>query len=77
MTERRGGPLRFATFPVPNMLPVYRFLAARIGQRLGRPVELAVGRSFDEFGHGQADLGVVCGLPMSGWPTADRPRCSR
>ncbi|HZA81527.1 MAG TPA: MFS transporter [Actinomycetes bacterium] len=28
--------LRFATFLAPNMLPVYRFLADRIGHRLGR-----------------------------------------
>jgi hypothetical protein len=33
--RRRGGPLRFATFLPPNMLPVYRFLAERIGERLG------------------------------------------
>ena len=58
-----GGPLRFATFLAPNMLPVYQFLAGRIGERLGRPVELAVGRSFDQFEAGQADLGVICGLP--------------
>jgi phosphonate transport system substrate-binding protein len=56
-------PLRFATFLAPNMLPVYRFLADRIGHRLGRPVELVVGRSIDEFERGGADLGVICGLP--------------
>jgi phosphonate transport system substrate-binding protein len=60
---RDGGPLRFASFLAPNMAPVYRFLARRIGERLGRPVELVVGRSFDQFEHGQADLGVICGLP--------------
>jgi phosphonate transport system substrate-binding protein len=56
-------PLRFATFLAPNMAPVYRFLADRIGQHLGRPVELVVGRSFDQFEQGEADLGVICGLP--------------
>jgi phosphonate transport system substrate-binding protein len=45
------------------MLPVYRFLADRIGEQLGRPVELVVGRSFDQFEQGAADLGVICGLP--------------
>jgi hypothetical protein len=50
-------PLRFATFLAPNMLPVYRFLADKIGHRLGRPVELVVGRSFDQFEQGEADLG--------------------
>jgi phosphonate transport system substrate-binding protein len=58
-----GAPLRFATFLAPNMLPVYRFLADRIGERLGRRVELVVGRSFDQFERGEADLGVICGLP--------------
>jgi phosphonate transport system substrate-binding protein len=58
-----GGPLRFASFLAPNMLPVYRFLAGRIGERLGRPVELVVGSSFDQFEAGEADLGVICGLP--------------
>ena len=32
----RGAPLRFATYLAPNMVPVYRFLADRIGERLGR-----------------------------------------
>jgi phosphonate transport system substrate-binding protein len=55
--------VRFATFLAPNMLPVYRLLADRIGDRLGRPVELVVGTSFDQFQRGEADLGVICGLP--------------
>jgi phosphonate transport system substrate-binding protein len=64
MTGHQGGaPLRFATFLAPNMLPIYRFLADRIGDRLGRPIELVVGRSFDQFESGEADLGVICGLP--------------
>jgi phosphonate transport system substrate-binding protein len=67
-----GAPLRFATFLTPNMLPVYRFLADRIADRLGRPVELVVGRSFDEFERGKADLGVICGLPYV-WLAARRP----
>jgi phosphonate transport system substrate-binding protein len=65
-------PLRFATFLAPNMAPVYRFLADRIGQRLGRRIELVVGRSFDQFERGEADLGVICGLPYV-WLAARRP----
>jgi phosphonate transport system substrate-binding protein len=65
-------PLRFATFLAPNMVPVYRLLAERIGRRLGRPVELVVGRSFDQFERGEADLGVICGLPYV-WLAARRP----
>jgi phosphonate transport system substrate-binding protein len=70
-TGPRDAPLRFATFLAPNMLPVYRFLADRIGQRLGRRVELVVGRSFDQFEQGEADLGVICGLPYV-WLAARR-----
>ena len=73
MTARlRGAPLRFATYLAPNMLPLYRFLADRIGDRLGRPVELMVGASFDQFERGEADLGVICGLPYV-WLAARRP----
>jgi phosphonate transport system substrate-binding protein len=64
MTADPGGaPLRFATFLAPNMLPVYQFLADRIADRLGRPVELVVGNSFYQFEQGEVDLGVICGLP--------------
>jgi phosphonate transport system substrate-binding protein len=69
---QRSVPLRFATFLAPNMLPVYGFLADRIAQRLGRPVELVVGTSFDQFQRGQADLGVLCGLPYV-WLAGRRP----
>jgi hypothetical protein len=65
-------PLRFVTFLAPNMAPVYRFLADRIGQRLGRRVELVVGRSFDQFEQGEVDLGVICGLPFV-WLAARQP----
>ena len=68
MTAGTGGPLRFATFLAPNMLPVYRFLADQIAHRLGRPVQLVVGHSFDQFER-QADLGVIQ-TAMCGWPTA-------
>src|SRR4029453_1256049 len=72
MTAETGGPLRFATFLPPNMLPVYRFLADQIGHRLGRPVQLVVGSSFDQFEQGEADVGVICGLPYV-WLADRRP----
>jgi phosphonate transport system substrate-binding protein len=72
MTAGTGGPLRFATFLAPNMLPVYRFLADRIAHRLGRPVQLVEGRSFDQFEQGEADFGVLCGLPYV-WLADRRP----
>ncbi len=71
MTAHRV-PLRFATYLAPNMLPVYRFLAERIGGRLGCPVELVVGSSFEQFEQGEADLGVICGLPYV-WLAARQP----
>jgi len=71
--RRRGATLRFAIFLAPNMLPVYRFLADRIGDRLGCPVELVVGSSFDQFQQGEADVGVLCGLPYV-WLAARQPR---
>ena len=72
MTAGTGGPLRFATFLAPNMLPVYRFLADQIAHRLGRPVQLVVGSSFDQFEQGEADFGVICGLPYV-WLADRRP----
>jgi phosphonate transport system substrate-binding protein len=72
IADRGGGPLRFATFLAPNLLPVYRFLAERIGERLRCPVELVVGGSFDQFGRGEVDLGVICGLPYV-WLADRRP----
>jgi phosphonate transport system substrate-binding protein len=73
MTGALGkSPLRFATFLAPNMLPVYQFLAERISDRLGQPVELVVGTSFDQFERGEADLGVICGLPYV-WLADRRP----
>jgi phosphonate transport system substrate-binding protein len=67
-----GRPLRFGTFLAPNMVPVYQFLADRIANRLGRPVELVVGSSFDQFERGEVDLGVICGLPYV-WLAARHP----
>src|SRR5215213_6326046 len=71
-TGPRDASLRFATFLAPNMLPVYRFLTDRIGHRLRRPVELVIGSSFDQFEAGEADLGVICGLPYV-WLADRRP----
>jgi phosphonate transport system substrate-binding protein len=53
--------LRFATFLAPNMLPVYASVARHVGARLGLPVELIVGTSYDGVA-GQADVSFLCGL---------------
>jgi phosphonate transport system substrate-binding protein len=55
--------LRFATFLAPNVLPVYRLVADRVGECLGCRAELAVGSSFAAFADGEADVGFICGLP--------------
>ena len=70
--DQGGAPLRFASFLAPNLLPVYRVLAERIAGRLSRPVEVVVGTSFDQFERGEADLGVICGLPYV-WLAAQQP----
>jgi phosphonate transport system substrate-binding protein len=67
-----GATLRFATFLAPNMLAVYRFLTDQIARRLDRPVQLIVGTSFDQFEAGEADVGVICGLPYV-WLADRRP----
>jgi phosphonate transport system substrate-binding protein len=56
-------PLRFATFLAPSIRPVYQAVADYVGYCLDYDTELVVGRSFDEFSEGQADVGFICGLP--------------
>ena len=45
------------------MFDVYRFVSDYVGEKLGRRTELRVGRSFEEFATGEADIGFLCGLP--------------
>jgi phosphonate transport system substrate-binding protein len=54
-------PLRFATFLAPNMLPVYSFMASRIGRRLGTSVSFTVGNCYDDLAN-QIDAAFICGL---------------
>ncbi|GEM_PF-1765665 len=51
--------VRFASFLAPNMLPVYRFIADRIGAALNVRAELHTGAAFDEFARGEADVGFL------------------
>ena len=55
--------LRLATFLAPSILPVYQAVSDYFGARLGIETQLSVGRSFDEFERGIADVGFICGLP--------------
>ncbi|MBY0527129.1 MAG: PhnD/SsuA/transferrin family substrate-binding protein [Gemmataceae bacterium] len=52
--------LRCATFLAPNMVAVYEFITARLGDRLGCAAELVVGDSYDELD--DVDVAFVCGL---------------
>jgi phosphonate transport system substrate-binding protein len=55
--------LRFATFLAPSIYPVYQAVADYVARHLGVETELSVGTSFEQFAHGVADLGFICGLP--------------
>lgn len=53
--------IRFVTYLAPNMYPVYDYTVRYIGTRLGRPVELTVGNSYDDLLHA-GHAGFLCGL---------------
>ncbi len=57
--------LRFATYLAPNIYETYAFIARYVGEKVGRPVTLNVGQSFDEFALGQVDIGFLCSLPYT------------
>jgi phosphonate transport system substrate-binding protein len=56
-------PLVFATYLAPNLLPVYQSITGAVAKRLGIPVRLEVGRSFNQLLNGDIDVAFVCGLP--------------
>ena len=68
-----GQTFRLATFLAPNMFEVYQSIASYLGKRLGIPVELVNGSSFDDFALGQADAGFICGLPYVNLRGQDPP----
>ncbi len=65
--------IRFASYLSPNMYPTYEYTAHYVGEKVGRPTTLTVGRSFEEFAAGQVDVGFICGLPYV--HLADSPAC--
>ncbi len=65
--------IRFASYLSPNMYPTYEYTAHYVGEKVGRPTTLTVGRSFEEFAAGQVDVGFFCGLPYV--HLADSPDC--
>lgn len=56
-------PLRVVSFLAPSVRPVYQFISNRIGQRLGRPVELLDADTHDQMPALQPDIAFICGLP--------------
>jgi phosphonate transport system substrate-binding protein len=56
-------PLVFATYLAPNLLPLYESIATGVAQKLGIPVRLEVGRSFNQLLTGEVDVAFLCGLP--------------
>ncbi len=55
--------LRFVTFLAPNVLPVYQFITAWIGQRLGIETELLSADTHDQYDSLRPDVAFMCGLP--------------
>jgi len=65
--------MRFATYLAPNIYQTYAFIARYVGEKIGQPVTLAVGQSFNEFAEGKVDVAFMCGLPYA--TMADSPAC--
>jgi phosphonate transport system substrate-binding protein len=60
---RRSGELVFATYLAPCIRPTYEFVARQVGQELGRPARLVVGKAFEQLREGEVDFAFLCGLP--------------
>ncbi len=56
-------PLVFGTYLAPSVLPLYRFIAEAVGERLRIETRLVVGTSFDQLISGEVDVAFLCGLP--------------
>jgi phosphonate transport system substrate-binding protein len=55
--------LRFATFLAPQLYHIYEHIARYVGEKVGYPADLTVGRAFEDFEAGRVDVGFICGLP--------------
>src|SRR5258708_26503731 len=55
--------IRFATFLSPITYEVYAHITRYIGEKVGYPTTLRVGKSFGEFAEGEVDVAFICGLP--------------
>jgi phosphonate transport system substrate-binding protein len=62
-TEGMPSAVRVATHLAPAVLPVYAIAARRVGEQLGRPVELMVPSDYDRCGADLDDVCFVCSVP--------------
>src|SRR5262249_11145304 len=58
--SRRPRTLRFATFLAPHLSWLYREITGHVARRLGQPIELVEGDTYDELA--EVDGAFVCGL---------------
>lgn len=58
-----GAPLRVATHLAPSVLPAYAFAARRLGEALGRPVELIVASDYRRCVEDLDEVCFVCSIP--------------
>ena len=54
--------IQFATFLSPVLYKIYEYIAEYVGEQVGSSVTLRTGQSLEEFAHGTADIGFLCGL---------------
>lgn len=55
--------LRFATYLSPNLLPLYRAVAAHVGKRLRVDTEVVAGGPYERLQADGHDVAFLCGLP--------------
>lgn len=60
---RDPAPLLVASHLAPSVLPLYRLIAERIGERLGRPVQFAVADSYERCARDVDHVCFVCSIP--------------
>lgn len=65
--------LRFATYLAPSVEPVYRAIAAYVGERLGFETELVRGRDLAAFAEGEEHVGFMCSPPYVALADRDEP----
>jgi phosphonate transport system substrate-binding protein len=55
-------PIRVVTLLSPVLAETYAFIARYLGERLNLATSLRTGHSLSDFEHGEAEIGLLCGL---------------